>query len=550
MESKTHGTLATRSGPLSVLIVLALVMALTLGRPPIAYAAGFTITTTADTNDGVCDADCSLREAIGAANAAPDPDTIRVPAGTYVLALGRLSITTDLSIRGAGASKTLLDGGALDKVLEITSGQVTITGLTIQNGQGEDGAGIDNSGALLLSNCVVRGNHDEEDGGGIRNAGTLTMKDCSVSGNTAMTGGGIYNLGTATITSSAIRANLAIEGGGGLRNTGTATLRGSVVRDNATVDGSGAGVENGGTLTLINSTISGNNAKGLDGGGGIANSGSLTISGGSVDHNQAQEVGGGIFNRNPGQVQLTHVTIGDNSATEDGGGIFNHGALALDGATMAENHAQRFGGGIYNAGTLTLQRSTLNGNESVENGGAVYNTSTGKATLTNSTVSGNSAQGFGGGIFNLGGTVSLNNVTITANRADANGDGLGDGGGAANQLLGNAEGLFTIQNTIIAGNRDKGGEAPDCVGTLTSLGYNLIGSLAGCTIVGKMEGNIIGDPRLRPLADNGGPTRTHALKPGSPAIDAGAACASTDQRGVSRPQGSACDIGAYERRVD
>jgi hypothetical protein len=135
-------------------------------------------------------------------------------------------------------------------------------------------------------------------------------------------------------------------------------------------------------------------------------------------------------------------------------------------------------------------------------------------------------------------------VTIANNVADSDNNGSGNGGG-----IFIFSGTVNLLNTIVTGNTDRGGQAPDCSGTITSLGHNLIQSTAGCTITGDTTGNILGqDPRLGPLADNGGPTFTHALLPGSPAIDTASSqnAPSTDQRGVARPQGAGFDIGAFE----
>jgi CSLREA domain-containing protein len=263
-------------------------------------------------------------------------------------------------------------------------------------------------------------------------------------------------------------------------------------------------------------------------------------------------------------VELRGVRI-ENGAGDPGAGIWNAGTLTLTNTTVSGNRAEHFGGGIYNAGALTLTNSTVSGN-SAGNGGGIYN-AVGALTLTNSTVSGNSALGDGGGIWNTG-TVTANNVTIARNVADANADGAGNGGGVSNV----SGGTVRVANTIIGTNVDQSRltilaarQVPECAGSLTSQGYNLVQTTTGCTIGGNTTGNITGrDPQLGPLQDNGGPTFTHALliltsKLGdipSPAIDAGSpggatACPSRDQRGVLRLDGNAdgvarCDIGAYE----
>lgn len=211
------------------------------------------------------------------------------------------------------------------------------------------------------------------------------------------------------------------------------------------------------------------------------------------------------------------------------------------------------GGGIRNvSGTLTLMGVTLSGNLG-GNGGAIFNDGT--ATLRNVTLSGNVATLGGGGLYNSG-TATLNNVTIADNTADNDANGSGDGGG-----IFVPSGTVTLSNTIVGDNIDKStGTDPkhnDCSGTLASGGYNLIEDTTGCTIGGVATGNLTGvDPRLEALADNGGPTLTHALRNNSPALDAGnpaapasgpSACESTDQRGTKRPQGPRCDIGSFER---
>ena len=186
-------------------------------------------------------------------------------------------------------------------------------------------------------------------------------------------------------------------------------------------------------------------------------------------------------------------------------------------------------------------------------------------TLRNTTVSGNRAftngfavGGTGGGLYN-GGAMTLSNVTVSDN--EAVGIDGGTGGGIFNDTRFSRDAVVTIRNTIVAGNRSDVAGA-DCFGTLQSQGYNLIQAPDGCTLAGVTTGNRLNvDALLGPLQDNGGPTPTHALLAGSPALDAGnpatpgsgpSACEAADQRGVSRPQdgdadGSVrCDIGAVE----
>jgi CSLREA domain-containing protein len=247
--------------------------------------------------------------------------------------------------------------------------------------------------------------------------------------------------------------------------------------------------------------------------------------------------------------------------TIDGGTIdrvFSTGtaaAFTISDLTITRGATPEEGAAILNAGTLTLTGVTLTGNTAGFGGGAISNGG-GTVTLRNVTFSGNQADGDGGGLNNVAGPVTLNNVTFADNVADNDADGLGDGGG-----LHVDAGPVTISNTLLGGNQDKSTGAdpnhPDCSGSVTSGGYNLIQSTSGCTVGGTTTGNITGsNPQLMALADNGGPTLTHALRKGSPAVDAGnpaapgssaTACEATDQRGIPRPQGPRCDIGSFER---
>ncbi len=171
----------------------------------------------------------------------------------------------------------------------------------------------------------------------------------------------------------------------------------------------------------------------------------------------------------------------------------------------------------------------------------------GTANIVNSTFSGNSADNDGGGIRNSAGTTNLNNVTITNNTAADDGGGISQGGGTV-----------TLNNTILANNINGDGSTPNCNGTITSNNYNLLEDSTGCTIAGAQTGDVTGvDPDLGPLQNNGGNTLTRALLTGSAAIGAGnpatpagaPTCETTDQRGVTRPQGTVCDIGAFEFSV-
>jgi hypothetical protein len=237
----------------------------------------------------------------------------------------------------------------------------------------------------------------------------------------------------------------------------------------------------------------------------------------------------------------------------DGGGILNRGALALDNVIVSGNRG-RGGGGLMNQGSLTLRASVLAGN-SAEGGGGIE--SSGPLLVLNSTLSNNAAVNSGGGLEVSGfNTPVLINATVAGNLADSGRGGYGYGGGV---YYSDFYVTIKLRNTLLAYNY-AGVTPSDCAGPLTSQDYNLIQAVpAGCTITGVTTHNITGvDPLLEPLADNGGATSTRALLAGSPALDKippgqctdplGAPLL-VDQRGAPRPEGTGCDIGAYEGSV-
>jgi hypothetical protein len=197
------------------------------------------------------------------------------------------------------------------------------------------------------------------------------------------------------------------------------------------------------------------------------------------------------------------------------------------------NGRSGFGGGILSFGNLTLDHSLVANNEADSTGGGGGIASGGSLTLLNSTVSGNLGE-VGGGI-RSGGPVIIRNSTIA--------DNVGGMGGGINF----AAGQVSIRNTIIADNTDIGGAASNCfIEPGASIFYSGA-NLSTDDTCGDEGALVIGEAGLKPLAGNGGPTKTHALLDGSAAIDAGTSCSeATDQRYVSRPQGKSCDLGAFE----
>jgi CSLREA domain-containing protein len=276
--------------------------------------------------------------------------------------------------------------------------------------------------------------------------------------------------------------------------------------------------------------------------------GNLTIAGAGADVTMidADDISDRVFHVLSGNVTISGVMIKNGHVSGNGGGVYNMGSLTLTNTTVATNEASGAGGGIYNAasGTMTISLSTMADNAAGGNGGGLINAG-GSATMVNSTISGNRSDGDGGGLFSSGAT-SVSSVTITQNTADHDYTGTGDGGGVHVSA-----GSLTIGNSILAENRDisLSIQHHDCSGALNSQGHNLLQETAGCSIGGDLMGNITGQPPLLgPLASNGGTTQTHALQLESPAVEAGdnTACPATDQRGLTRPQGHSCDMGAFE----
>jgi predicted outer membrane repeat protein len=301
-------------------------------------------------------------------------------------------------------------------------------------------------------------------------------------------------------------------------------------------------VPSGGRVAIMNMTVRGGKAVW---GGGIYNHGELTLTDIEVTGNVAEIQGGGIFNLAGGTLTMTGTMVSGNVARH-GGGIFNDATITVGSSTLTGNNARYGkGGGLHNGegGIAYLTGSTVSGNKSRFGGGGIYSRS--ELSLVNTIVSGNSAGTDGGGVFNWDASLSITNSTVSHN------DAVDEGGGVYNVQYG----MMTLANSIIAMNVSRKG--PDCftsANAARSLGHNLVSSDLLCHFEAG-EGDLVGtadnliDPLLGILQDNGGPTWTHALLIGSPAIDAGDDdnARPYDQRGVVRPQGAASDIGAFER---
>jgi hypothetical protein len=497
----------------------------------------------------------SLRQAISDASPGDEIRFDPALAGTpVVLTTGELLIDRDLTITGLGRDWTILDGNAASRVFRIAEGaMVKLSALTIENG--------------LESRTVPDDPIERQvgEGGGIYNAGSLALEDCSIKHNTvgktrpgcppgsicdpapamSVRGGGVFNRGFLEIKRCDVEANQAIADpgfGGGIDNAG------EIVLDEASVSGNGGFLDRGhgmqggglyneasGTARLVDCAVSGNYVS-----QGIANVGDLAVLRTTFAGNSNWR-GGALVNRPGGKAVVTESTLVGN--------LGGPGALA---------------GGVGNFGDFTLIRSSVIGNLSarVPSAGGIQNFVTfpenipGTLTILNSTISGNDCDS-GSGLVNAG-NARIDASTIAGNTfrgSSCSGPGgIASGGGTI------------LRNVVIAGNSCE--SFGDCAGDLISSGHNILGDDRGCRLIANagddqigvdwetvMESAVLFGNRVPLYTDNGGPTPTIALLPDSPAIDAIplSACQDgdgnpilTDQRGVSRPQGAACDTGAFE----
>ena len=506
-------------------------LARVIGLP--AAAATLTVTTTRDelvAHDGRC----SLREAIEAVDSpgtrtdcgrvSRGSNTIVLGSGRYLLSIppagvddntsGDLNVDggAPLTITGAGPRATVIEARGLgDRVLSVASGaRLVLSRLTITGGRAPAGS----AGASGVSGVACAAGGAGADG-----------LDAGVPGS----GGGIFNGGTLVLDTVAVTGNTAGAGGAGGSGGGAGCNGGA-----GGLGGGGGGVYNQGGLTLVDSTVSGNRA-GAGGGGGSGAANSLGASGAGGRGGPGGS-GGGLDNQ--GTLSVTASTIARNSAGAGGvGGLGGAGSgpLGADGAGGLGGS----GGGIFSAaGLLTVIDSTLYGN-----------------------IAG--AGGAGGGLMGTGGTggngggIAVTAAPSRVRNATVAGNGVGTGGTPGSTAgtpgaAGVGGGLFVrsalsaddmqLQNTIVA----------------SSVGANCAGSTGSAVVAGGRDLSYgdqtcpgrRGNPELRMLQDNGGPTATMAIGAGSAATDKiparNGGCPATDQRGVRRPQGRACDIGAYE----
>lgn len=545
---KAEPSRATRAVSALVLVMAAAGVTITS-----ANAATFAVTRFDDPPPDVCDADCSLREAVIAANAAPGADTIELPAGSYSLTIGRttetteatdgaqgdLDVTDTLNVQGIGGAATIDAGARFIAGAE----DVTTTETGIQ------ARGIHTIAQLTLGNVVVQGGSEEQGSGIFVRGGALFMTGGAVvdnGGENGGWGGGISVVNGQVITlGTTIARNVASRGfGGGLYSlSSTTVVSGGSIEDNVAYGCCGGGIYNSsnnapaplGRMTLNGVVVSGNEALDGAGGGIYTESGDdggateLTIRDSSIDANVASDgcCGGGLYVTADAVVTIWDTGFTGNSAAYCcGGAIHNEGTLTFRrGAIVMSSVPGCCGGGVYSTGSsadTTLQHVTLSSNSAVDDPQ--------QPSLPS-----------GGGIHaGPGGRLHLSHVTVADNRRTVGGAGIHVGTTTA----------ATVKGSIVARN---GWGSVECAGPIVSLGYN-ISSDDSCGFTHATDRQNT-DPRLTSLTGTGA-GRAHELLPDSPAIDVVPILEcpqpTNDQRKTPRPQdhagapGAGCDVGAIE----
>jgi predicted outer membrane repeat protein len=552
-----------------------------------AGAETFAVLTPMDGTDALpgdrrCDTGaglCTLRAAVQEVNALflLDPTvehTITLPAAVYGLqlggrdedaaAMGDLDFRANVIVRGAavppescptsctpmpGAS-SVIDARGEDRAVHVLQGKVIFENVVIRGGSLADtpvsyrgaGAGILNVAELELRSVALMGN-DAEEGGGLKNEGTAALRSVAIVGNGAhgwfgvQCGGGISNSGTLILADALVAENAASSTGGGLCLGGTATVRDTVVRDNRARFGGGVSVPEDldvGTVTLVDVRVR-NNAVSASG-GGILNLTTLSLERVTIANNRVD-----------GETDCGMRGCGS------GGGIANHGALTVTDCIIRENRAYDDGGGLWNAfASPSISGTLFSANLAGHDGAGIF-TGASSMRIVNTTFSGNRANRYGGGIHAQDGAdIKVRHATFT--------DNYGWGAGGALRTLG--DGKIRVKGSVVTLN-GGGNCRSDPVGGIISDGYN-VENFDFCPFTRPTDRSNVGVHAVQLdalLRDNGGPNNTHALLPGSPAIDLvpAAECLrpaaiidseplTTDQRGQPRPQGGACDAGAYEAR--
>ena len=450
--------------------------------------------------------DCSLRGAVE--RAVSDDATsvhIDIPADTYELTAdrGALDIADDadldeLTLQGTGnEGGTSIAAPDADRIVRIDGDQVAIEliDLRLTGGAPSSGPGgavamhADGALALTRTQLVDNAAGDDASGGAVfAQTASVTISDSMLSRNSA--------------------PDLNGQGGAVRAVEGDVTVSGSRITENDSGAAGGGISTDSGDVTVIDAVISGNVNRSI--GGGIYNdSGTVEIRGSIVDDNAVSSRGAGIL---AGEVSVVESTISDNDSFGQGGGI-DGSDVEIVRSTLVDNHANDDGGAIavVRSGSLDLRATTISGNSG---NGAIYIGSLG-----------------------VGSDAVLHQVTLADNASG--GDGV--------DLVADDEEV-ALTGTLLASSATSDGAACAVLGSgeVISDGHNLATD-GSCGLGEDTDLEGVDDPGIGALADNGGATDTHALDDDSPAVDAGPdECDDTDQRGVERPQGQACDIGAYE----
>ncbi|MGB5050545.1 MAG: choice-of-anchor Q domain-containing protein [Caldilineaceae bacterium] len=503
-------------------IAIALLLGGNLSRPAKAVTSA----------DGVVSPPCGEAEFNAALTAvqAGGGGTLTFSCGTSILPIsGEKVISSPVIIDGGGS--ITLDGGGDTRFFKVLGGgNLTLRNIVLDNGF----SGGDYGGSIYVNPT------------GVLNLENSTIRNSATNG---WAGGAIIDFqGVVNLTDSVIENSQSNYGA--INSTGTLTLLRTVLRNNTATVGGGA-MSVGGTTVIRDSRIEGNDAPE---GGALYLNGSVTIQNSTVVTNTAI-LGGAMYIAATGDVQIVDSRIMQNSvdgsvaAETNGGAIFNFGKLTVRGSTFEANTALGYGGAIQaNPGSgetdTQVYTSTFAANQAGERGGAIDNRR-GSLTVVNSTFSDNGA-GTGGAIQNFLGPVNLYYVTLAGNS--------GGVGGVLDQTalagyVSDSRQRFNLYHTVLAGNdscaiTDTPGPQPHFV----SGGYNLAEDNT-CAFFLNQTGDVNNTPaQLGALTDNGGGTLTHLPGAASPLVDV-APCLpdfGTDQRGISRPQGVTCDIGAVE----
>ena len=398
----------------------------------------------------------------------------------------------------------------------------------------------DGTGFLLIKNVTLTRGGNDGPGAAVTTRGEIVLKDSKVMENLSEEpGGGIFSQRRATIIRSVITGNLANDDGGGVyARRGGIQVYDSVISNNL-VDGSGGALGSTGDILVVRSHVDGNTTDGDGGAIYTDEDGDVTVIDSTVDGNDADGPGGAIFTLE-GDVTIVNSTLNGNRADDRGGAISGEADVTVINSTIARNAAvAHVGGGIW-------ARSDL--------------------FVTNSTISNNYAEGEGGGVL-AAGTVGLVNSTILDNIAPVAAN-VGGRSAAGGLRLDHRPGEHRARPGARSSRRTRTAGSP----ASTSFGYNFV-SDDSCGLDGQGDAVDSGDPMLEALADNGGRGETRLPEPGSPVLDRIPVgdCAftpfgydlegeqhlarfgidplapiTTDQRGVGRPQGGGCDVGAVE----